>query len=104
MYEKEIPMINSTSDTNMCVATGACKCGCGCRPKAISWTAILAGALVGMGLTFLLNTFSIGIGLSLVRTTEDGLTSLAIGGFIGLLIGAIVSMFAAGFTAGCLGK
>jgi hypothetical protein len=72
--------------------------------KRISWSAIVVGALVGTGLSLLLNLFSVAIGLSVVRTTHDGLVSLAVGGFIGLLIGAIVAMFVAGFTAGYLGQ
>lgn len=72
--------------------------------KPISWTAVITGALVGIGLSFLLNLFSVAIGLSMVTTTKEGITSLAIGGFIGLLIGTIVSMFVAGFTAGFLGR
>ncbi len=72
--------------------------------KRISWSAIVVGALIGTGLSFLLNLFSVAIGLSIVKTTHDGLVSLAVGGFIGLLIGAIVAMFFAGFTAGYLGR
>jgi hypothetical protein len=75
-----------------------------CGYKRISWTAILVGAFVGIGLGFLLNLFSIAIGLSIVTTTKEGLVSLAIGGFVGLLIGAIASMFVAGFAAGYLGR
>lgn len=70
----------------------------------ISWTAVIIGGLVGLGLSFLLNLFSVSIGLSLVSTTQEGIATLAIGGFIGLLIGAIISMFMAGFTAGYLGQ
>ncbi len=72
--------------------------------KRISWNAILVGALIGIGLSFLLNLFSVAIGLSIVKTTQEGLATLAIGGFIGLLIGTIVSMFVAGLAAGYLGR
>ncbi len=72
--------------------------------KYISGRAVLVGALVGIGLSFLLNVFSVAIGLSLVTTTKAGLISLAIGGFIGLLIGVIATMFVAGYTAGYLGR
>lgn len=75
-----------------------------CHFKRLSWSAITTGALVGIGLSFLLNLFSVAIGLSIVTTTQEGLISLAVGGFIGLIIGAIVSMFVAGFTAGYLGR
>lgn len=72
--------------------------------KRISWSAIIVGALIGLGISFLLNLFSIAIGLSVVKTTSDGLASLAIGGLIGILIGTIVSTFASGFAAGYLGR
>lgn len=75
-----------------------------CGHKRFSWGAVLAGALVGIGLAFLLNLFSIAIGLSLVSTSNEGMLTLAIGGFIGLLIGTIAAMFTAGFTAGYLGR
>lgn len=70
----------------------------------ISWTAIIVGALIGIGLSFLLNLFSVAIGLSIFTVSADGLVSLAVGGFLGLVIGAVVSMFLAGFTSGWLGR
>lgn len=72
--------------------------------KSISWSAILAGALVGIGLTFLLNLFSVAIGLSIFSINNTGITSLAVGGMIGLAICAIVSMFVAGMVAGYLAR
>lgn len=72
--------------------------------KRISWSAILVGALVGVGLSFLLNLFGIAIGLSAYTTTGNGATVLAIGGLIGIIIGIIAAMFVAGFTAGYLGR
>lgn len=75
-----------------------------CCIKWVSWTAVFVGALVGLGLSFLLNLFNIAIGLSVFTTSADGMVTLAVGGFIGLLIGAIVSMFVAGYTAGYLGR
>lgn len=75
-----------------------------CCKKRLSWSAIIAGALVGIGLSFLLNLFSIAIGLSIFNTATEGAVTLAIGGFIGVIIGTIVPMFFAGFTAGYLGR
>ena len=72
--------------------------------RCISWSAIIVGALVGVGLSFLLNLFSVAIGLSIVTTSKEGMVSLAIGGFVGLVISAIVSMFVAGTAAGYLGR
>jgi hypothetical protein len=75
-----------------------------CHHKSISWTAVITGALVGVGLSFLLNLFSVSIGLSAFTTSTDGLSTLAVGGFIGMLIGAIVTMFITGWVAGYLGQ
>lgn len=73
--------------------------------KRISWTAILVGALVGVGLGFLLNLFSIAIGLTAFTVdNENGATAVAIGGLIGMLIGVIASMIAAGYVSGYLGR
>lgn len=80
------------------------KCTSAMHHRCFSWSAALVGAFVGIGLSFLLNLFSIAIGLSMVKTSTDGLVTLAIGGFIGLLIGSIISMFMAGFSAGYLAK
>ncbi len=70
----------------------------------ISWTAIFAGALVVLGLGFLLNLFGLAIGLSATTLSKDGANVLAIGGFIGILIGVIASMLVAGYTSGYLGR
>lgn len=72
--------------------------------KCISWSAIVVGALVGVGLTFLLSLFGVSIGLSLVTISNTGMISLAIGGFIGLLISTFIAMFVAGTAAGYLGR
>lgn len=70
----------------------------------VSWNAVIIGALVGMGIAFLLNLFSMAIGLSLFTTSNAGMISVATGGFLGLLISGIISMFAAGMTAGYIGR
>ncbi|MDI9818552.1 MULTISPECIES: hypothetical protein [unclassified Legionella] len=72
--------------------------------KRISWTAIFMGALVGLGLGFLLNLFGLAIGLSAFTLDNQGAMILAIGGMIGIIIGIIVSMVVAGYTAGYLGR
>lgn len=71
-----------------------------CYSRCISWTAIFAGALVGVGLSFLLNLFSFAIGVSAFASNPDGSNALAIGGLIALIISTIVAMFFAGMTAG----
>lgn len=75
-----------------------------CCKKRVSWSAVLAGALVGIGISFLLNLFCVAIGLSVFKTSPDGATTLAIGGFIALLISIFIAMFVAGMTAGHLGR
>lgn len=77
-----------------------------CHPKrCVSWSAVLGGALVGVGLAFLLNLFSIAVGLSaLSMDSTTGVTTVAISGLIGVLIATIVSMFVGGATAGCLAR
>lgn len=73
-------------------------------PTRISWSAILTGALIGVGLSFLLNLFGVTIGLSAFSMTEQGVGALAIGGLLGLIISTIASMFFGGFAAGYLGR
>lgn len=72
----------------------------------LSWTAIIAGAFVAIGLSFLLNLFDIGIGLSAfsTATTEKGAHALAFGGYIAMVIGVMVSMFVAGWVSGFIAK
>jgi hypothetical protein len=69
-----------------------------------SWSAIFAGAIIGVGLGFLLHLFGIAIGLSAYSASSSGAQAIAIGGVLGILIGVIVSMAAAGYVAGYLGR
>lgn len=70
---------------------------------SLSWSAVFSGAFIALGLSFILQLFSLAIGLSAYHTNASG-TTLAIGGFLGLLLGVIVSMGIAGFVSGCLGR
>lgn len=72
--------------------------------KRICWTAIFVGALVGVGLGFLLNLFGVAIGLSAVTTNKEGAAVLAVGGVIGIFIAVIASMLVSGYAAGYLGR
>lgn len=72
--------------------------------KRICWTAIFVGALVGLGLGFLLHLFGIAIGLSAVTMNKEGGAALAMGGALGILISVIVAMFLSGYAAGYLGR
>lgn len=75
-----------------------------CLNRRISWSAIIVGALVAMGLGFLLNLFSFAIGLSVFSSNSEGAEVLAVGGAVGILVGIIASMLAAGYAAGYLGR
>lgn len=76
-----------------------------CHWKRLSWTAVIVGALVGVGLTFLLFLFSAAIGLSAFAVdSTTGAVTLVVGGFIGVVIAILVSMFVAGWVAGYLGR
>lgn len=68
----------------------------------ICWAAIFAGAFTALGLAFLLHLFALAIGLSAYAASPDGASTIAIGGFLGFVIGIIVSMAVAGFVAGYL--
>lgn len=68
------------------------------------WGGVVAGALIAVGLSFLLSIFAAAIGLSAFRTTYAGVTTLAIGGYIGMVIGSIAIMFLSGWVAGYLGR
>lgn len=72
--------------------------------KCFTWSPIIVGALTAVGLTFLLNLFSVAIGLTAYTTTSDGVENLALGGLMATAFGVIVSMFAAGWLAGYLGN
>jgi hypothetical protein len=72
--------------------------------KCLSWKPIIAGALVALGLTFLLNLFSVAISLTAYTTNSEGVETLALGGLIGTSIAVVASMFAAGWISGYLGR
>lgn len=69
-----------------------------------SWKPIIAGALMAVGLSFLLNLFSVAIGVHAYSSNSDGVESLAMGGLIATAIGIVSSMFASGWLAGYLGQ
>lgn len=72
--------------------------------KCFCWSAIVAGAFVGLGLSFLLNLFGVAIGLSAFSTSTEGLKAFAIGGFLGLVLVTIISMYFAGMVTGYLAR
>jgi hypothetical protein len=87
--------MNMINNPNM-VHSNDCKC--------LSWKPIIAGALVIIGLTFLLNLFSVAIGLTAFTTTSEGVEKLAFGGLLGAGIGVVASMFGAGWLTGYLSQ
>lgn len=70
----------------------------------ICWSAIFSGAFVGIGLGFLLHLYGMAISLSAFSSSINGAKVIAIGGFLGMLVGVIASMMASGFVAGYLGR
>lgn len=72
--------------------------------KCLAWRPIFAGALVAIGLSFLLNLFSVAIGVTAFTTNSEGVENLAFGGLLATGIGIVVSMFAAGWLTGYLGQ
>ncbi len=72
--------------------------------KRICWSAIFVGALVAVGLSFLLNLFAVAIGLSAYTTNNAEPETIGVGGLIGIVIATIASMVAAGYAAGYLGR
>lgn len=76
----------------------------GMECKCLSWRPIVAGALIAIGFSFLLNLFSVAIGLTAFTTDSDGVEKLALSGLAATGLGVIVSMFAAGWLTGYLGQ
>jgi hypothetical protein len=72
--------------------------------RCFSWRPVFAGALVALGLSFLLNLFSGAIGLMAFTTNDQGIENLALGGMIATALGIVASMFAAGWVSGYLGS
>lgn len=83
------------SKTNL-VHSSDCKC--------LSWRPIIAGALVAIGLTFLLNLFLVAMGVTAFSVNEEGTEALALMGLVATSFGIIASMFAAGWVTGYLGR
>lgn len=72
--------------------------------KCFTWKPVLAGGLVAIGFSFLLNLFSVAIGLTVFTADSQGVEKLALSGLIATSLGIIVSMFAAGWLTGYLGN
>jgi hypothetical protein len=70
--------------------------------KCFTWKPVFAGALTAIGFSFLLNLFSVAIGLTAFTTNNEGVETLAFSGLIATGLGIVVSMFASGWIAGYL--
>lgn len=68
------------------------------------WSAIFAGTFVGLGLGFLLHLYATAISLSAYSSSQQGAYVIAIGGFLGMLLGVIAAMGTAGFVSGYLAR
>jgi hypothetical protein len=74
------------------------------RFSHISWSAIIAGALIAFSLSALFNMFNAGIGLITFPQLLRGLAEVGVGGYIWLLVCSIVAMFLAGLATGYIGR
>lgn len=66
----------------------------------VSWSAIIAGALVAFSLSALFNLLNTGLGLVTFPESFRALAAVTIAGYVWLIICGIVAMFLAGFVAG----
>lgn len=72
--------------------------------KSITWSAVISGALLAFGLTFLFNLLLIGVGLAVYTSGHEGREELALYGFLFTLIGGFILLFMAGWKTGNLIK
>lgn len=68
--------------------------------RHLSWSGVIAGALVAIGLTFLFNILTTGLGLSLYTKNDQGMQALTVAGLIWLILGVYFIFFFAGWVAG----
>lgn len=74
------------------------------KHKSMTWSAVIAGALIAFGLTFLFNILLVGVGLVVYSNTSQGAPELAFYGFLVTLIGGTILLFFAGYKTGKLIK
>jgi hypothetical protein len=68
----------------------------------VKWSAIFSGALVGVGLNFLLNLLALSLNLASFTLNAAGNLSFSLGGFLCFCIFAVIAMFTTGWIAGRL--
>lgn len=79
------------------INTNSCKNHC---VKSISWKSVMTGALVAVGLTFLFNVLTLGLGLSLFTHNENGQDILVFATLAWMIMGGYIILFIAGWIAG----
>lgn len=72
------------------------------RNATLSWQAIIAGGVAGVGANFLLNLLSFSIGVTVFTTTTQDILSFSIPCFSLFFISAVMAMFFTGWVAGFL--
>lgn len=73
------------------------------KPAAyISWSALYAGAISGVGLNFLMNLLALGLGLACFSVSAEGETRFSGWGFAAFIVTALITMFITGWIAGKL--
>ncbi|KTC99417.1 hypothetical protein [Legionella erythra] len=72
------------------------------KRRYLSWSAIFAGAIAGVGLNFLLNLLSLGLGISSFSIDSEGNTFFSFAGFLCFCLAAVLAMFMTGWIAGKL--
>ncbi len=77
-----------------------------CFHSGLSWSGIFAGAFVALGISFLLDLFGMGLGISAYKaaTTAGEAKAFAYGGYIAILVAGMVAMFVGGWVAGFIGR
>lgn len=68
--------------------------------RVIAWKGVVAGTIFALGLTFLFNLLTLGIGLSLYTRSPEGQIALTVLGFVWMLIGGFVVLFLSGWVTG----
>jgi hypothetical protein len=70
--------------------------------KYLSYKAVIAGTIVALGLSFLFNLLTIGLGLSLFTPSKEGLVTLTFAAVAWMIIGSYMTLFVAGWVTGRL--
>lgn len=95
MQDPVIP--NRVTDNNYPVCTSSCT-----QKKPFCLKSVFAGALVAVGLTFLFNLLTLGLGFSLFTPHEAGKVTLGFAGIAWMLVGSYIILFIPGWVAGRL--